>query len=55
MADVVSAFGHLDLLVNNAGANLRKLAIDVTWAEWDAVIATNLRGAFSSRSRPAGT
>jgi NAD(P)-dependent dehydrogenase (short-subunit alcohol dehydrogenase family) len=46
MADAVAAFGHLDLLVNNAGANLRKLAIDVTWAEWDAVIATNLRGAF---------
>jgi NAD(P)-dependent dehydrogenase (short-subunit alcohol dehydrogenase family) len=46
LADAVAAFGHLDLLVNNAGANLRKLAIDVTWAEWDAVIATNLRGAF---------
>jgi NAD(P)-dependent dehydrogenase (short-subunit alcohol dehydrogenase family) len=46
MAEVLAAFGHLDLLVNNAGANLRKLAIDVTWAEWDAVIATNLRGAF---------
>src|SRR5258708_6596083 len=28
LADAVAAFGHLDLLVNNAGANLRKLAID---------------------------
>src|SRR5262245_56132093 len=46
LADVLSAFGHLDLLVNNAGANLRKLAIDVTWAEWDALMATNLTGAF---------
>ena len=46
MADVVAAFGQLDLLVNNAGANLRKLAVDVTWAEWDAVMATNLGGAF---------
>jgi NAD(P)-dependent dehydrogenase (short-subunit alcohol dehydrogenase family) len=46
LADVLSAFGHLDLLVNNAGANLRKLAVDVTWAEWDAVMATNLTGAF---------
>jgi NAD(P)-dependent dehydrogenase (short-subunit alcohol dehydrogenase family) len=43
---VLSALGHLDLLVNNAGANLRKLAVDVTWAEWDAVMATNLTGAF---------
>jgi NAD(P)-dependent dehydrogenase (short-subunit alcohol dehydrogenase family) len=46
LADVLSVFGHLDLLVNNAGANLRKLAVDVTWAEWDAVMATNLTGAF---------
>jgi NAD(P)-dependent dehydrogenase (short-subunit alcohol dehydrogenase family) len=46
MADVMSAFGSLDLLVNNAGSNLRKLAVDVTWAEWDAVMASNLRGAF---------
>jgi NAD(P)-dependent dehydrogenase (short-subunit alcohol dehydrogenase family) len=46
MADVVAAFGRLDLLVNNAGGNLRKSAVDVTPAEWDAVMATNLRGAF---------
>ena len=46
LADVLSAFGHLDLLVNNAGANLRKLAVDVAWTEWDAVMATNLTGAF---------
>src|SRR6185436_17078789 len=47
MTDVASAFGGLDLLVNNAGSNLRKLAVDVTWADWDAVMASNLRGAFS--------
>jgi 2-deoxy-D-gluconate 3-dehydrogenase len=46
IAEVLSAFGRLDLLVNNAGSNLRKLAVDVTWAEWDAVMASNLRGAF---------
>jgi NAD(P)-dependent dehydrogenase (short-subunit alcohol dehydrogenase family) len=46
IADVTSAFGQIDLLVNNAGSNLRKLAVDVTWAEWDAVMASNLRGAF---------
>jgi NAD(P)-dependent dehydrogenase (short-subunit alcohol dehydrogenase family) len=46
MADVVARLGPLDLLVNNAGANLRKLAVDVSWAEWDAVMATNLGGAF---------
>jgi NAD(P)-dependent dehydrogenase (short-subunit alcohol dehydrogenase family) len=46
MADVIAAFGRLDLLINNAGGNLRKLAVDVTSADWDAVVATNLRGAF---------
>ena len=46
MADVTSQFGHLDLLVNNAATNLRKLAVDVTSQEWDEVMATNLRGAF---------
>jgi NAD(P)-dependent dehydrogenase (short-subunit alcohol dehydrogenase family) len=46
MADVVAAFGQLDLLVNNAGGNLRKPAVDVTWDEWHTVMAVNLRGAF---------
>jgi 2-deoxy-D-gluconate 3-dehydrogenase len=46
LADVASEFGRLDLLVNNAGSNLRKIAVDVTWADWDAVMASNLRGAF---------
>jgi NAD(P)-dependent dehydrogenase (short-subunit alcohol dehydrogenase family) len=46
MAGVLAAFGSLDLLVNNASGNLRKLAIDVAWEEWDAVMATNLSGAF---------
>jgi NAD(P)-dependent dehydrogenase (short-subunit alcohol dehydrogenase family) len=32
------------VLVNNAGANLRRRAADVTPEEWDAVIATNLTG-----------
>ena len=38
--------GDLDLLVNNAGRALLKPVADVTWAEWDDVIDTNLKGAF---------
>jgi 2-deoxy-D-gluconate 3-dehydrogenase len=38
--------GSLDLLVNNAGRALLKPVIDVTDAEWDDVIDTNLKGAF---------
>jgi NAD(P)-dependent dehydrogenase (short-subunit alcohol dehydrogenase family) len=46
MADVMAALGGLDLLVNNAGANLRKLAAEVSGEEWDAVMAVNVRGTF---------
>ena len=46
MADVIARFGHLDLLVNNAALNLRKLAFDVTPEEWDEVMTTNIRGPF---------
>ncbi len=38
--------GNLDLLVNNAGRALVRPSVDVTWAEWDDVIDTNLKGAF---------
>lgn len=44
--EVVAALGGVDVLVNNAGANLRKLATDVTTAEWDALMAVNMRGTF---------
>ena len=44
--DVVAAFGTLDVLVNNAGANLRRDAVDVTPPEWDTVMAVNIRGTF---------
>ena len=43
---VVSDFGRLDILINNAGVRRRKPAIDVTEEDWDAVIDTNLKGVF---------
>ena len=46
MHDVVAAFGGFDLLVNNAGTNLRARAVDVTPAEWDDMIAVNVTGTF---------
>jgi 2-deoxy-D-gluconate 3-dehydrogenase len=45
-ADVLTTFGGLDVLVNNAGANVRRLAVDVTAQDWDAVMAVNIRGTF---------
>jgi gluconate 5-dehydrogenase len=41
-----TAFGQIDVLVNNAGCNVRKRATDVTWDDWNLVLDTNLRGAF---------
>jgi hypothetical protein len=32
--------------VNNAGCNVRKRALDVTWDDWNLILDTNLRGAF---------
>ena len=44
--EAFAALGGIDVLVNNAGANLRKRAADVTAAEWDALMAVNVRGTF---------
>jgi NAD(P)-dependent dehydrogenase (short-subunit alcohol dehydrogenase family) len=43
---VVSRFGALDILVNNAGVQTWKPLLEVTEAEWDWVIGTNLKGCF---------
>jgi len=40
------AFGQIHILVNNAGCNVRKPALDVTWEDWNQVLDTNLRGTF---------
>jgi len=46
MAAALAAFGQLDVLVNNAAVNLRGLALDITPAEWDELMAANLTGTF---------
>jgi len=46
MAEVASAFGALDTLVNNAAVTLRATALDMTRAEWDELMSVNLKGVF---------
>jgi NAD(P)-dependent dehydrogenase (short-subunit alcohol dehydrogenase family) len=43
---VIERLGGLDVLVNNAGVQTWKPFLDVTEAEWDLVIDTNLKGCF---------
>ena len=40
-------FGSIDILVNNAGITKDGLMMRMTEAQWDAVIAVNLKSAFN--------
>jgi len=42
----VKQLGRLDILVNNAGITRDGLALRMTESDWDAVLDTNLKGAF---------
>lgn len=42
----IAAFGRIDILVNNAGITKDNLILRMTEEEFDAVIDTNLKGAF---------
>lgn len=46
VAEAEKAFGQLHILVNNAGCNVRKPALQVSWDDWNQVLDTNLRGSF---------
>ncbi len=39
-------YGQIEILVNNAGCNVRKPSVEVTWDDWNLVLDTNLRGTF---------
>lgn len=41
-----AAVGQIHILVNNAGCNVRKPALEVKWDDWNLVLDTNLRGSF---------
>lgn len=44
--EVYDRFGHIDIIVNNAGITRDNLILRMSEAEWDEVIDTNLKGAF---------
>jgi 2-dehydro-3-deoxy-D-gluconate 5-dehydrogenase len=46
VARVLEAWGHIDILINNAGISIRKRALDFTEEEWDQTIDIMLKGVF---------
>lgn len=46
-AAVLARWGHVDVLVNNAGISQPKGLLEISEAEWDLTMATNLKSQFS--------
>jgi NAD(P)-dependent dehydrogenase (short-subunit alcohol dehydrogenase family) len=46
VSDVLSRYGRLDVLINNAGTDRTVSIDDLTFDEWDRIQRTNLRGPF---------
>jgi NAD(P)-dependent dehydrogenase (short-subunit alcohol dehydrogenase family) len=44
--DILARFGQVNILINNAGINVRKPVEEFTLAEWRLVMDTNVTGAF---------
>jgi 2-dehydro-3-deoxy-D-gluconate 5-dehydrogenase len=49
----IGRFGRVDVLVNNAGVNIPRDALEVTEADWDGVLDVNLKGLFFMSQRVA--
>jgi NAD(P)-dependent dehydrogenase (short-subunit alcohol dehydrogenase family) len=45
-AEVTTACGSIDILINNAGTNIRGPIGQLSEADWDTVVDTNLKGPF---------
>jgi NAD(P)-dependent dehydrogenase (short-subunit alcohol dehydrogenase family) len=43
---VIRVFGPANILINNAGINIRKFCVDYTLEEWNSVLTTNLTSVF---------
>ena len=53
VAETVKAFGHIDVLVNNAGVTRRAYIMDLTEEDWDRIHRVNAKGVFFCLQRVA--
>lgn len=44
--EISDRFERIDVLINSAGVNIRRPALDITESDWDMVLDINLRGLF---------
>lgn len=44
--EIAGGFGQIDILINNAGNNIRGSIAELSEADWDSVLDTNLKGPF---------
>lgn len=42
----IAALGRIDILINNAGINIRKPALELTESDWEQTLDTNVKGCF---------
>ena len=43
----IDAYGHIDIVVNNAGTTRDTLLLSMKEEQWDVVLATNLKSVFN--------
>lgn len=46
VAEVLKEYGHIDIMINNAGITKDTFLVRMSEEDWDAVISVNLKGTF---------